>query len=190
MINSHLQRLLVTLPLLAAVTLLAGCQSMPQEEQAVKADLIGSSHTAIDVVMENIEASALKKEFNKEEPILVTSFVNIDNVQLSSTLGRIIGEQVGARLSQRGYKVIEVKMRNDSIVVRQQNGEMALSRVLADISNSHNAQAVAVGTYAEADENIYITLKMIRASDNVILYSHNYSIPKDDDIRKMLKAKR
>lgn len=43
-----------------------------------------------------------------DEPLLVATIVNVDSLDQSSRMGRIISEQVQARLTQQGYSVVEL----------------------------------------------------------------------------------
>ena len=101
-----------------------------------------------------------KGVLSKSRPILITSFVNIDNLKASSTFGRITSEQVSSRFSQVGYSVVELKLRN-SVFIKEESGEFILSRALKSLSTSHDAQAVLTGTYAEGKSVVYVTSKLI-----------------------------
>jgi TolB-like protein len=46
---------------------------------------------------------------------------------------------------------------------------------------------VLVGTYAAGDDNVFVTAKLIRASDSVILASHDYVLPYTRDMRMLLR---
>ena len=43
--------------------------------------------------------------------LIVTSFADIDNLKNSSTLGRIIAQQVGSGFASRGHPVIELLLK-------------------------------------------------------------------------------
>ena len=73
--------------------------------------------------------------------------------------------------------------------IKQRGGEFLLSREIKAISSQHDAQAVIVGTYAVGRKNVYITVRLIRASDSVILASHDYSLPLDSDVAFMLRGR-
>ncbi len=149
-------------------------------------NLIHASYVAADTLLGTRIKPTL---YSEKQPILVASFVNIDNVQYSSTFGRIIAEQIGSRLVQRGYKVIEMKMRG-TIFVQEQTGELLLSRKVRELSVEHDAYAVIVGTYGASEKTVYVTAKLIRTQDNVILSSYDYSLPRGPDTKKMLQKKR
>lgn len=180
-------------------TLIGGCAngpSHPSEPDPAKiaeidqAHLIHASYQAVDSVLREIEHSRLRFNLVRSKPLIVTSFVNIDNVQQSSTFGRIVGEQVGSRFAQNGYPVKEVKLRADSIAVREATGELILSRQLQHLSFEHDAQAVVVGTYAQAKDFVYVTMKVIRARDGIIVYSYDYRMPMDADTKRLLNPRR
>ncbi|EIJ41680.1 hypothetical protein BegalDRAFT_0769 [Beggiatoa alba B18LD] len=168
--------------------LLAGCSSQPKKEEIPDVNLVEASYVVADALLLNAD----KIHLNRTKPLLVASFVNVDDVQQSSTLGRIIAEQVGSRISQNGMKVVEVKLRSDSIFVKgnqyPNEGEFLLSRELKDLSSEHDAIAVVVGTYAESKSRVYITAKMLNTNDNSILASFDYSLPIGADVKQMLRA--
>jgi TolB-like protein len=163
--------------------LLCGCASTskgPTYEQAAHSNLIALSYTAADVIL-----GQSKGALDADKPILTATLVSIDELTRSSSLGRLISEQVGSRLAQQGVAVIEMKMRG-TIFVQKGVGEMLLSRDLREIASSHDAQAVVVGTYAVSPDFVYVTVKLVRSIDNHILGAHNYVLPADSNIKGLL----
>lgn len=173
-----------------SLMLLSGCASSGKKDDIQDRDLVSASYEAADALIRN----APQLQLYENKPILVASFVDIDDVQRSSTFGRMIAEQVGSRLAQKGYRVIEVKLRTDSIFTKgnaySSEGEYLLSRELQDISRSYDAFALVAGTYGAGKETVYVTTKLIRADTSVILSSYDYSLPVGDDTRNMLRASR
>lgn len=154
----------------------------PNCEVAAEA-LLQANHTAVDQML----ASMLpNKGFNKSQPIIVATLVNIDDLK-SSRLGRVLSEQIGTKLTKSGYSVIELKLRGN-IFVKQSEGEFLLSREVKDITLSHKAQAVVVGTYAESRGYVYVTIKMVSANDNQTIAAHDYALPLDANIHSLLWA--
>ena len=130
----------------------------------------------------------LKAPLSPDDTIIVASFVDVNNLNASSTFGRIMAEQVGSRLAQKGYKVIEMKLRQNSIFVEEGKGEFLLSRDLKNISLNHNATAVVVGTYACSRDKIYISTRFVNPSNSVILSSFDYGMPASLNMQKYLTA--
>lgn len=174
--------------MLSTLLLLSGCGLISGKKEIRDADLVKTSYQAADALVKN----APQLQLYQSRPILVASFVDIDDVQRSSTFGRMIAEQVGSRLAQHGYKVIEVKVRTDTIFTKgnaySSEGEYLLSRELQDISRHHDAYALVAGTYGAGKEVVYVTTKLIRAQDNIIMSSYDYSLPVGDNTRNLLKA--
>ncbi len=158
-------------------------------------NLVTASYKAADALIEGAKDLYLldnprKKGIYTKQPILVTSFVDIDNLQKSSTFGRVIAEQIGSRIAQQGYKVIEMKMRTGSIFVQEHTGELVLSRELREISYQHDAYAVVVGTYGDSKESAYVTAKLVRAKDSVVLSSYDYRVSVGSNTKQMLRKGR
>jgi TolB-like protein len=170
---------------------LLGC-SLPVRDQ----NLVTASYRAADALIDGakelhlLDENPRKNGIFTEQPILTTSFVNIDDLQQSSTFGRVIGEQIGSRIAQHGYKVIEMKMRTGSIFVQEHTGELVLSRELREISYQHDAYAIVVGTYADSKDSAYVTAKLVRTKDSVVLSSYDYKVAVGPDTRQMLRKNR
>lgn len=108
--------------------------------------------------------------------VIVTSFVNIDNLKQSSTLGRLLAEHTGSRLDQMGYDTRELKLRTDSIYIQEETGEFLLSRNLKLISRQHDAAAALVGAYGVAADTVYITARLVRTADGEVLSSCDHAL--------------
>ena len=117
----------------------------------------------------------LRTDLPKTKPILVASIVDVDDLEKSSMFGRIVSEQIGSRLAQRGYLIREIKLRN-SFLIKNRNGEFILSRDLKDIGSKHDAQAVVAGTYAAGTSVIYVSVRLISVADARIVSSYDYGL--------------
>ena len=123
----------------------------------------------------------------KDAPLIVATFVDIDRLEHSSTLGRMLAEQVAARLTQQGYPVIELKLRG-SVFVQEGKGELLLSREVKELSLAHNVQAVVVGTYAAGPGRLFLNLKVVRPTDNRVLSAHNIAMDLDETTTTLLNS--
>lgn len=167
---------------------LTGCtqsQSRPDingySYQKNSIDLVAVSYGIVN----NLENN-LKVPISPDDTIVVASFVDVNNLNTSSAFGRIMAEQVGSRLAQKGYKVIEMKLRQNSIFVEEGKGEFLLSRDIKNISLNHNASAVVVGTYAYSYDKIYVSTRFVNPSNSVILASFDYGVRVDRGTQKYL----
>ena len=142
--------------------------------------IINANHKAADALLRKLHV-----ELAKDNPVLVASFVNIDDLKDSSTFGRTVSEHFASRFNQKGYTTIELKLRTN-VFIRQGSGELMLSREVAEISTKHQARAVVVGTYAVASSKVYLTARVVNVADGRVLSSYDYSLPIGRNTFKML----
>lgn len=172
-----------------AAVILGGCETArtgtppPTYEQAASDKFTPANYAAVDAML-----GSAKIPLDKNLPIVVATLVNVDVLSESSRFGRIVSEQIGAHLAKLGYSVVELKLRGN-IFVSQREGELLLSREVKDITLSHKAQAVVVGTYSEAQSFAYVNLKIVGVNSNVIVAAHDYALPIDGDVRALLNAR-
>jgi len=170
---------LAALALTTTALLTVGCTAdAPVRPALTDADLVGQSYASADQLL---QTGLLKLG----QPVLVASFVNVDDVKRSSSLGRLVAEQFGSRFSQKGYTVVEMKLAN-SVYMSSEQGELLLSREVGEISRKFQAQAVLVGTYAVGKEHVFVTAKLVRAADSVILASTDYKLPMGPDTKRLV----
>ncbi len=173
-------RLLVAMALAA---LLCGCAQPSQKPTANY--FISANYRAAESLMEQL------REHGRLPPrttLLMGTLVNIDALERSSTLGRLISEQVSARFSQADYRMVEMKF-GKSIYISQGQGELMLTREIHELADSYAAPAVIVGTYGESRDHLFINLKVIQSNTNVILAVHDYALPMDNNVRAMLNRR-
>ncbi|SNB46078.1 FlgO family outer membrane protein [Geobacter sp. DSM 9736] len=180
-------RKIIALLALAALFGTSGCSVLPPVEfdPAVNRNaadrLVPATHQAVDRLLTSfIPGTSLAAN----RPVIVATLVNNDDLN-GSRFGRLLSEQIGTRLTQKGYPVIELKLR-EAIFMRQLEGELLLSRNVQDVSLNHSAQAVLVGTYTEARGFVYVTMKIVEPGENKTIAAHDYALPLDRTVRSML----
>ncbi|MFN3883788.1 MAG: FlgO family outer membrane protein [Rhodocyclaceae bacterium] len=166
---------------------LPACSNTPKPEptweQAEANPLIPANYKAADALLAQV-APVL----NAGQPLIIATVVNIDNLDLSSTLGRLTSEHISARFTKAGYRMIELKYRN-GVYVKRSQGELMLTREIKDLAQSHDAQAVIVGTYGQSDDYVFVNLKVIQPATNVVLAAQDYVLPLDSSIKALLKSR-
>lgn len=173
-------------PLLMVLILIAGCaptQTGPSYANARSNPFIPTNHQAADELLGQLGGQLGGSK------LLIATLVNIDALDRSSTLGRLVSEQVSARFTQSGYQMVEMKLQN-SVYMSQAQGELMLTREIHDLAHAHAAQAVIVGTYGESKDYVFINLKVVQPNTNLIIAVHDYALPLDDNTRAMLRNRR
>lgn len=159
-------------------------QSSTNESKASSSgsSLITANYKAADAL-----TSQLDGKLNPAQPLIVATLVNIDDLNNSSTFGRLTSEQVSARFTQSGFNMIEMKFR-DFVYMKHDQGELLLTREIKDVAKTHNAQAVILGTYAITGESLYVNLKVIQPNTNIVLAVHDYSFPMSQSLKMSTKS--
>jgi TolB-like protein len=174
---------------MAVFILLSGCaiesytlKKSPNEYVPVppRLDLIGTNYKAIDQLISQVNVS-----LPTGSKIIVSSVVNINQLENVAPLGRVISEHVLGRFAQFGYGVIELKIRNQ-IYMKRHEGELLLTREIRELVRAQNAHAFIVGTYAEASDRVFVSLKVIEADGSRILGAVDYSIEKNAVVKSLL----
>ena len=154
-------------------------------EQASNYNLIPANYQAGDALI-----SQIQQNVDKKQPIMVTTVVSLDNLEKTSTLGRLISEEVASRLTQNGYHMIEIKFNNGNLYVRKNQGELVLTREVKNLATTYSAQAVIVGTYAQSSDLVFVNLKIVQPETNLVLAVHDYVLPLDHAVRSMIWSDR
>lgn len=165
---------------LLSVVTLAACATGPTYQAAETSEFTQANYTAVDKLV-----TTTLVPIDKNVPMLIATVVNIDSLNRSSRFGRLISEQVASRLTQSGYNVVEMKLRNN-VYIQEGAGELLLSRDVRDLSKNYNAQVVVVGNYAVAAGYVYLTLKAVTVADNRIVGAVNYLLPLTENNKTLL----
>jgi TolB-like protein len=171
---------------LVSTLLLGGCASQSQQDPnttSVAANaFVAANYRAADAL-----ALQLRGKLEGDKPLIMATVVNIDALEQTSMLGRLVSEQLSTRMAQGGMKMLEMKLRN-SVYLKRGQGELMLTREIGDVAHTHNAQAVVVGSYAETRDAIFINVKVIQPSTNLVLAGHDYVLAKEATVRSMLQS--
>ncbi len=174
---------LLTLPACASDNMASGnSRSTPTYASTINNPFISTNYKAADVLIAQVA-----NKLNPAQPMIIATIVNIDDLNNSSTFGRLVSEQISARFSQASYSMIEMKFR-EFVYMKQDQGELLLTREIKDVAKNHNAQAVIVGTYALSGEDVFVNLKVIQPSTNIVLAVHDYTFPMDNNLRSMTRT--
>ncbi|MFW6005499.1 MAG: FlgO family outer membrane protein [Desulfonatronovibrionaceae bacterium] len=160
----------------------SGCSVMngfiPAKDEDVffqeRGSMIRSSYQAGNDIL-----SLLKNRIPEDGGILLTTFVNLDDLGETSTLGRTIPQQIGNRLIQCGYRVIDIRLRRGSLLVKEKEGEFALTRSIADLAGDNETYAILTGTYSVVYNRIHVNARVLKSTSGQALASIDYTLPYD-----------
>jgi len=121
-----------------------------------------------------------------EYVLTVNTFVNLNSLYKTSSLGRYLGEQMIGELQAAGVAVIDVRKSN-GLMIREQFGEYGLSRDMNELSSVHGSQAMVVGTYSYANGQILLNARVLRNADGMVISHANIAFALDELTGQMLK---
>ena len=168
---------------LFALIFLSGCAMHKDYSNSHlrSSEFIQLNQRAVDQVSNQLAHRMLQKDY----PVLVATVVNMNQLNSTSTFGRLVSEQIAARLSQLHYQIVEPKLRGDLVV--RADGEFLMTRELKEMAKAFSAQAVVVGTYVESTKDVFVNIKVVQPETNQVLAATSYAIPMAKDVAVMLK---
>jgi TolB-like protein len=194
-----MHRILLPTLLAVATMLLSACHSvssvLSDTDQFIAttyhaADALYVNWTRREIILELNSTGISANNYTPQSngPTIVATLVDIKNLEQTSNFGRITSELLASRLSQLGAEVLEIKLRN-TVFIRQNEGEFMLTREVQELAATHKVAAVLVGTYTENGQYVFVSLKLVRPEDGMILTAYDYSLRKDDEIAWLLGEK-
>ena len=150
-------------------------------------DLIRFSYSIADHLAERAMPPLMPRQANM--PVLVTTFVDNNDLAQTSQFGRVLQEHIASRLVQLGYTVREMKLAN-TLHIEPKSGETILTRDLTQLSAEQQAQAILVGTISRTDRILYISARLINPVNKNILATDDYRLCMDDNILAMFGLQR
>ena len=142
-------------------------------------DLIGLSYQ----IAENLVDRSMPPlvPLHPDMPIMVTTFVDNNDLTKTSRFGRLLQEHTSSRMVQLGYSVREMKLTR-TINIDPKSGETVLSRDLSKISGELQAQAILAGTVSRSNRMLYISARLIAPENSNIIATYDYQLYMDDNL--------
>jgi len=142
--------------------------------------LEGNLNSQIIFLADQLENNINKKY--KKYPVVITTFVNLDNLKKTGQLGRLIAESLQHELVVRNWNIVEIKLADK--IYMNKKGEFVLSRNTCLLkSNNVDVKHIITGTYTVVGDAILINAKLIRYTDGKILSSAQAVIPYGDYVQ-------
>jgi TolB-like protein len=104
----------------------------------------------------------INKKLNTRKPILITSFVRLDNFKKTTEFGRIVSESLINEMSNRGFNIIEY--RGQMAVSINEKGEYFITRNPHKMKDKVPNTYVVVGTYSRQFGKVMLNARVM---DNI-----------------------
>ena len=122
-----------------------------------------TTQNTLDATISSLAAQMMQnKKMDTNKPVLITSFVRLDQFKKTTEFGRVISESLINELSNRGFNIIE--FRGQMAVSINDEGEYFISRKPHELKNKIPNTYVVVGTYSRQAGKIMLNARVI---DNI-----------------------
>ena len=122
-----------------------------------------TTQTTIEGTIASLATQMMRnKKMNTNKPVLITSFVKLNEFKKTTEFGRVVSESLIDELSNRGFNVIE--FRGQMSVSVNDKGEYFITRKTNRLKNKVPNTYVVVGTYSRQFGKVMLNARVI---DNV-----------------------
>lgn len=164
------------------ITLLNGC-SWNRYQEIKDADLVEVSYDATSTLQDKLTRTVPQNSL-----IIVSTLLNVDNLNQTSSFGRIISDQIASAFHNSGYQIIGMEMPID-LFVMQEGGALHLSDETKAILKHYHAAVLVGGVYAPGKKNTYVSLRIVDINTKNVISSTDFSVPMGPDAKKLLESK-
>ena len=142
--------------------------------------LLDSSVYAADALYANVWY-----RISPESMVTTVSFVNLGDLDRTSGFGRVVSQQIGSRLAQYGFAVVEGRIRNN-MAYRVQEGEFMLSREAAKLlMTEHYAQAALVGAYTVSSDKVFVSVRLVSLESGALIGAYEYYVQNRGEVAEL-----
>lgn len=116
--------------------------------------------------------------------VLASTFVNLDDLDDTSPLGRLITENLIHELQVRHWNVYDIRL--SKAVAVNPAGEFVLTRDPKLLEYQYLVAGVLAGTYSVTDDEVFVNARVIDVNTGVVVSSGQISLPIDDFVARLL----
>jgi len=122
-----------------------------------------TSQATLEATINSLATQMMRnKKMLTSKPVLITSFVRLDNFKKTTEFGRIVSESLISEMSNRGFNIIEY--RGQMAVSINEKGEYFITRNPYKLKDKVPNTYVVVGTYSRQFGKIMLNARVI---DNI-----------------------
>jgi TolB-like protein len=162
----------ITLLLLVAAIVIGGCT----RNRIMRAPDLPSSVTALT---EELTQRAKQREAITDQTIILTSMVDVNNLQQSSNFGRLYSDSIMTNLERFGWNVIDY--RGVEVISKVKGGEFYLDR--SKLKQFGDDYLIVVGTYGQYDDGLLVNVRILETTSNRLIVSSNVLIEDKETIK-------
>ena len=171
----------ITLILLAS--LLNACS--PYSQRPIEdVDLVKLSYDSVKTLLKQ-----MSKPIPKGSLIVVSTLVNVDDLNQTSAFGRIVSDQIASAFNNEGYLIKGMEMPTANFV-KIEGGMLQLTEETKQTLKANNVSALVLGVFAAGRQTAYVSLRVVDLESKNVISSTDFSVPMGPDARVLLRTRK
>lgn len=119
--------------------------------------------------------------------LILTTVVDLDNLYATTRFGRTLTEALSTSLFRHGFGVVEIR-KSAEIFMRDNRGELMLTRDAKLLAKQQQAAAILTGTYSLTPSTVILNLKLLDAGSQQVLSVAGLELQRSRNINHLLAA--
>lgn len=119
--------------------------------------------------------------------LILTTVVDLDNLYATTRFGRTLTEALSTSLFRHGFGVVEIR-KSAELLIRDNRGELMLTRDAKLLAKQQQAAAILTGTYALTPTTVILNLKLLDAGSQQVLSVAGLELQRSRNINHLLAA--
>lgn len=128
------------------------------------------------------------KVLPKNSLVVVSSFVNVNDLKQTSAFGRIASSQIASAIFKSGYRIRSMELSTEDFI-QTNSGFHKLSEEAKAALKNQGASALIVGVFAPGRKTAYVNVRMVHLLENEVIASTDFSVPMGADAKVLLKSR-
>ena len=169
---------------LGGVLLLAGC--VPQVNTGGTASVVTPDFFGVGEELA-LQLTSGMRGAGGGQRLILTTVVDLDNLYTTTRFGRTLTEALSTSLFRHGFGVVEIR-KSAELLIRDNKGELMLTRDAKLLAKQQQAAAILTGTYSLTPTTVILNLKLLDAGSQQVLSVAGLELQRSRNINHLLAA--
>ena len=117
--------------------------------------------------------------------LILTTVVDLDNLYTTTRFGRTLTEALSTSLFRHGFGVVEIR-KSAKLLIRDNRGELMLTRDAKLLAKQQQAAAILTGTYSLTPTTVILNLRLLDAGSQQVLSVAGLELQRSRNINHLL----
>ncbi len=169
---------------LGSVLLLSGC--VPQSTTGGTASVVTPDFFGVGEELA-LQLTSGMRGVGGGQRLILTTVVDLDNLYTTTRFGRTLTEALSTSLFRHGFGVVEIR-KSSELLIRDNRGELMLTRDAKLLAKQQQAAAILTGTYSLTPTTVILNLKLLDAGSQQVLSVAGLELQRSRNINYLLAA--